>query len=156
MLLHPRILNRLLIDTQRTVSCFLLYLMFLVLITLELLITLPTSSSLSPRERSLTETSSSEPTGPRMLEYMNSPWELPELRLRDVTLMFTYSRMESGRSPSTIPLSCLTEPSRSQLMRLRSRISSSSGTLLWLPKILMLSLSVTPARLSCSQLYPMF
>jgi len=48
-----------------------------------------------------------EITGPKMLVFMNSQWELTDPRLRDVTLSFMYLKMAHGKyRTTTLPL-CL-------------------------------------------------
>ncbi|KAK1736027.1 hypothetical protein QTG54_013163 [Skeletonema marinoi] len=128
MLLLPKTPRRLLLDTARRVFSSPLCLMFPVMITSERLTTSQTSSNWSPKERSSTETSSLEPTGPRMPVSTNSQWVPLDRRLRDVTPTFMSSRMANGRSLNTTPVSCLRQESPSQSPRRRSRTFSNFGT----------------------------
>mmetsp|Transcript_22574 Transcript_22574/g.37176 ORF Transcript_22574/g.37176 Transcript_22574/m.37176 type:complete len:237 (+) Transcript_22574:835-1545(+) len=155
-LLLPRIPRRLPPDTARRVFSSPLFRMFRVTTTSERLTTSQTSSSWSPREKSSTETSSLEPTGHRMLVSTNSLWELPDKRLRDVTLTFMSSRMANGRSLNTIPVSCPRQASLSRSPRRRSRIFSNFGTRLLplrtpmpLPSVTLPRLSFSPLCLMC-------
>jgi len=112
-------------------------------------------SSSSRRVRFCLETSLLEPTGPRMLVSMNSPWAPLDRRLRDVTPMCTSMKTVTGRSVSITPVSCLRVPSPSLLLRLRSRTCSSFGTWLLQLRILTPSLCVIARAPSCYRLFLM-
>merc|ERR1712084_183936 len=90
----------------------------------------PTSLSSSLRVRSSPVISLSEPTGHKMLVFMNSPWVLLDRKLRDVTHTFMYSKTENGRSVNIIHLSCRKPINHKLLLNLKLRTYSNFGTVL--------------------------
>merc|ERR1712087_302090 len=81
-----------------------------------------------------------EITGLKMLESTNSPWVLTEAKLRPDTLLFTSSKTEPGKSPTTTPPSCLRElmlqhPSLKTKLRDSSACGTTPWPLLTLPKL---------------------